>query len=60
MAINSRSAYVSKGQRRNVARKTINAMKSEKRLNPPVKDVLARMKYRQEIINKPRGAKQKE
>lgn len=55
----TKSAYVSKGQRPNISRKILNAMKSDRRTNPSVEDVMKRYKYRQEIINKPRNSKQK-
>ena len=52
--------YTSKGQRRNVARKTVNMMRRERRANPRMEDVLKRMAYREAIINRPRGDKEKE
>lgn len=60
MAIKSRTSYTSKGQRRNVAKKTLNVMNSDRRTHPSVKDMMIRWNHRQEIINKPRSTKQKE
>ncbi len=56
----AKTGYTSKGQRRNVARKVRNAMKVARRLNPPMEDVIKRMDFRNEVINKPRGPKQRE
>lgn len=54
------TSYISKGQRPNVSKKTRNLGKAERRANRPVEDVLKRLATREEIINKPRGQKQKE
>lgn len=56
----SKTGYTSKGQRRNVARKVRNAIRRERRADPPLSDVFQRMDFRNEVINKPRGSKQRE
>ncbi len=55
----SANGYTSKGQRRNVSRKTINAMAADRRANPRIQDTLKSMAARREIIRSPRSAHQK-
>lgn len=60
MANSSGKTYVSKGLYRNVSRKIVNLMRSERRKNPPIEDLIKKREARQLIISKPRTAKQKE
>jgi hypothetical protein len=52
--------YVSKGDRPNLARKTRNMLRRDRRENPAVEDVMRSYAVKQEIIAKPRGDKQRE
>lgn len=56
----SNISYISKGQRPNVARKTVNLIRQERRANPPIEDMFKRRNHRQGIIDKPRGKKEQE
>ena len=60
MSKKSGTSYTSKGQRPNVSRKLCNAIRRDRRANPPVEDVLKQRKHRQGIIGKPRGKKEQE
>lgn len=51
--------YVSKGERRNVSRKTRNMLRADKRANPDIEDVLKSLEFKTRIIDKPKGAKEK-
>lgn len=46
------TTYVSKGQRPNVSRKTTNAARSERRANPTLQMILAKLSYRDEIAKR--------
>jgi hypothetical protein len=49
MAVKTRKTYTSKGQRRNVARKLVNAMRRDRRANPSLGMLLARLTYRNDL-----------
>lgn len=46
------STYISKGERRNVSRKQINAGRTERKANPSVKSMIAASNHRQNIIDR--------
>lgn len=48
----SGKTYTSKGERPNVSRKLLNAVRTEKRKNPPVDTLIARMNHRNMILAK--------
>lgn len=54
------SGYESKGERRNVARRTILDMRADRRANPDWKDVMKSEAVKAEVIRSPRGSQQKE
>lgn len=59
MAKKSGTAYVSKGQRPNVSRKLINAARMDRRANPTIHMILARMANRNEVAKRQdRGSKE--
>ena len=50
----TKTPYTSKGQRRNVARSTINAMRVDRRLNPSVESIFQRSEHRRMILSRPK------
>lgn len=50
----TKTPYTSKGQRPNVARKTINAMRRDRRLNPSVDSVYARAEHKRIVLSRPK------
>lgn len=46
------TTYISKGEFRNVSRKTVNALRRERRANPSLESIKAKRFYRDEIMNK--------
>ncbi len=46
--------YTSKGQRRNVARATILAMRRDRRLNPSVASIFQRAEHRSMVLSRPK------
>lgn len=52
MVKKSGTAYVSKGERPNVSRKLVNVMRRERRANPTLKMILARMTHRNELAKR--------
>lgn len=59
MAKNS-SGYISKGERRNVSRRTILDIRADHRANPDWKDVMKSQAVKAEVIRNPKGSHQKE
>lgn len=51
--------YTSKGERRNVARRAVLALRADRRANPTIKDMMKRHAHRQQILNSPKGAHEK-
>jgi len=48
----SGTTYTSSGERRNVARKTLNMMRKERKTNPSMRSLIAKRAYRDEIMNR--------
>ena len=46
--------YTSKGERRNVARKTVNAMRRERRLKPTLESIFQKMDHKRLILSRPK------
>ncbi len=49
-----KTPYTSKGQRPNVARKTVNAMRRDRRLNPAIDSIFQRMDHRRMVLSRPK------
>lgn len=49
-----RSTYISKGQRKCTARKTINAMRRDRRENPSIKSIFQSSEHRRTILGRPK------
>lgn len=52
-----KTPYTSKGQRPNVARTTINAMRRDRRLNPSIASIFQRAEYRSMVLSRPKDRK---